>query len=53
MYIMNYVDRNALPQARLQGLEKDLGLVNVEYNIVLSVTFMLVDSSCPLSPLGS
>jgi hypothetical protein len=40
MYIMNYIDRNALPQARIQGLERDLGLVGVEYNIVLSLTFI-------------
>lgn len=40
MYIMNYIDRNALPQARIQGLEKDLGLKGVEYNIVLSLTFV-------------
>lgn len=40
MYIMNYIDRNALPQARIQGLEKDLGLKGVEYNVVLSLTFV-------------
>jgi len=40
MYIMNYIDRNALPQARLQGLEKDLGMKGVDYNIVLSLTFI-------------
>lgn len=40
MYIMNYIDRNAVPQARIQGLEKDLNLKGVEYNIVLSVTFI-------------
>jgi hypothetical protein len=40
MYIMNYIDRNALPQARIQGLEEDLGLVGSEYNIVLSITFV-------------
>jgi hypothetical protein len=40
MYIMNYIDRNALPQARIQGLEEDIGLVGSEYNIVLSVTFI-------------
>lgn len=33
-------DRNALPQARVQGLEEDTGLVGVEYNIVLSLTFI-------------
>lgn len=40
MYIMNYVDRNALPQAKVQGLVADIGLVGVEYNIVLSLTFI-------------
>lgn len=40
MYLLNYVDRNALPQARVQGLEDDIGLKGVEYNIVLSVTFI-------------
>jgi hypothetical protein len=33
-------DRNALPQARVQGLENDIGLVGVQYNIVLSLTFI-------------
>jgi len=40
MYIMNYIDRNALPQARVQGLEDDIGLVGVEYNVTLSLTFI-------------
>ncbi|KAH7002144.1 major facilitator superfamily domain-containing protein [Ilyonectria destructans] len=40
MYIMNYIDRNAVPHARVQGLEEDLGLKGVQYNIVLSVTFI-------------
>lgn len=40
MYIMNYIDRNALPQARIQGLEADIGLVGVQYNIALSVLFV-------------
>ncbi|KAH8657545.1 major facilitator superfamily domain-containing protein [Tricladium varicosporioides] len=39
MYILNYVDRNALPAARIQGLETDLGLKGVEYNTALSVLF--------------
>lgn len=37
---MNYIDRNALPQAKVQGLVADIGLVGVEYNIVLSLTFI-------------
>lgn len=40
MYVMNYIDRNALPHARVQGIEDDLGLDGVEYNIVLSLTFI-------------
>ncbi|KAM5345247.1 hypothetical protein ACJ41O_011109 [Fusarium nematophilum] len=40
MYIMNYIDRNAVPHARVQGLEEDLGLKGVQYNIVLSITFI-------------
>lgn len=40
MYIMNYIDRNAVPHARVQGLEEDLGLEGVQYNIVLSITFI-------------
>lgn len=40
MYIMNYIDRGAVPQARIQGLEGDLGLQGVEYNVVLSITFV-------------
>lgn len=38
-FILNYIDRNALPQARRQGLEEDLGLVGSQYNTVLSLTF--------------
>jgi hypothetical protein len=37
---MNYIDRNAVPHARVQGLEEDLNLTGVQYNIVLSLTFI-------------
>lgn len=40
MYILNYVDRNALPQAKVQGISEDIGLAGIEYNIVLSLTFI-------------
>ena len=40
MYVMNYIDRNALPQARVQGLEEDIGLVGVQYNVALSILFV-------------
>ncbi|KAJ0350492.1 hypothetical protein KNSL1_003894 [Colletotrichum chrysophilum] len=40
VYITNYIDRNAVPHARVQGLEKDLNMSGYQYNIVLSVTFV-------------
>ncbi|KAH7030622.1 major facilitator superfamily domain-containing protein [Microdochium trichocladiopsis] len=40
MYFLNYLDRNALPQANLNNLEKDLGLVGVQYNTAISILFV-------------
>jgi hypothetical protein len=40
MYILNYIDRNALPQTKVQGAEKEIGLISVQYNAVLSLTFI-------------
>lgn len=40
MYFLNYLDRNALPQARLNNLEEDLGLKGVEYNTAISILFV-------------
>lgn len=40
MYFLNYLDRNALPQARLNSLEKDLNLKGVEYNTAISILFV-------------
>lgn len=40
VYILNYIDRNALPAARVQGLDTDLGLTGDEYNIAISVLFV-------------
>lgn len=40
MYFLNYLDRNALPQARLNGLEEDLNLNGVEYNTAISILFV-------------
>lgn len=39
MIVLNYLDRNALPNARIQGLEKDLGLKDDQFNICISVLF--------------
>lgn len=35
----SYLDRNALPNARIQGIEKSLGLVGDQYNTAISVLF--------------
>lgn len=40
MYWLNYLDRNAITLARLNGLEKDLGLKGVEYNTCVSILFV-------------
>ncbi|KAJ7261884.1 major facilitator superfamily domain-containing protein [Mycena rebaudengoi] len=44
IYIMNYIDRNGVTTARLQGLQEDLGLTNLKYSVVLSILFA---SYCP------
>ncbi|KAB8200107.1 major facilitator superfamily domain-containing protein [Aspergillus parasiticus] len=40
MYFMNFIDRNAVPNARLNDLEKDLGLVGTQYNTCISILFV-------------
>lgn len=40
MYFLNYLDRNALPQARLNGLEDGLNLKGVQYNTAISILFV-------------
>lgn len=37
MYFLNYVDRNAIAQARLNDLEEDLGLVGNQFNTCVSM----------------
>ncbi|KAL1861440.1 hypothetical protein VTK73DRAFT_7075 [Phialemonium thermophilum] len=39
MIVLNYLDRNALPNARIQGIEDDLGLKGSEFNTAISVLF--------------
>ncbi|KXH36158.1 TNA1 is necessary for nicotinic acid import into the cell [Colletotrichum nymphaeae SA-01] len=38
IYIMNYLDRNAIGSARLGGLEKDLGLTGNEFQLICGAT---------------
>lgn len=33
MYIMNYLDRNNIASARLQGLQTDLGMNDTQYQV--------------------
>ncbi|KAI5267412.1 permease of the major facilitator superfamily [Aureobasidium subglaciale] len=40
VYLMNYIDRNNYAAARLQGLERDLGLIGNQYQIGLSLFFV-------------
>lgn len=40
MYFMNYLDRNAIANARLNNLEKHLGLVGTQYNTCISILFV-------------
>ncbi|KAF2093326.1 MFS transporter [Rhizodiscina lignyota] len=40
MIILNYLDRNALPNARVQGIEKDIGLKGEEFNTAISALFI-------------
>ena len=40
MYFLNYVDRNAIAQARLNDLEEDLGLTGSDFNTAVSILFV-------------
>ncbi|EAS29388.3 MFS transporter [Coccidioides immitis RS] len=40
MYFLNYVDRNTIAQARLNGLEKDLGMHGTQFNTTVSILFV-------------
>jgi sugar phosphate permease len=40
MYWFNYLDRNAITVARLDGLEKELNLSSTEYQTCVSILFV-------------
>ncbi|KAI0005200.1 major facilitator superfamily transporter [Xylariaceae sp. FL0662B] len=40
MYFLNYVDRNAIAQARLNDLEDDLNMSGYEFNTTVSILFV-------------
>lgn len=47
MYLLNFLDRSNLAQARLGTLEKDLGMKGTDFNLATSILFV-VCSSFPL-----
>jgi MFS family permease len=40
MYLLNFLDRSNLSQARLGGLEKDLNMAGDDFNVVTSILFV-------------
>ncbi|KAM0426631.1 hypothetical protein ACHAPT_007947 [Fusarium lateritium] len=40
LYVLNYLDRNNIATARLGNFEKDIGLVNEQYNTIISIFFV-------------
>ncbi|KAF2032047.1 hypothetical protein EK21DRAFT_110261 [Setomelanomma holmii] len=40
MYFFNFLDRNALVNAKLNSLDKDLGLKGTQYNTLISILFI-------------
>ncbi|KAI0907223.1 allantoate permease [Ustulina deusta] len=40
MYLLNFLDRNNLSQARLSTLEKDLGMKGTDFNLATSILFV-------------
>jgi hypothetical protein len=40
MYWFNYLDRNAITVARLDNMEKDLGITSVQYQTCVSILFV-------------
>jgi hypothetical protein len=40
MYTLNYLDRNAIVNARLNNLEADLNLKGTQYNTCVSILFV-------------
>lgn len=40
MYILNFIDRNALPIAKLAGISEELGLSSVQFGTAISILFV-------------
>lgn len=40
IYIMNYLDRNAIAAAKISGIEEDLSLTDSQFQISVSILFV-------------
>ncbi|KAJ7146818.1 major facilitator superfamily domain-containing protein [Mycena epipterygia] len=49
IYVLNYLNRTAITTARLKGLDRDLGISDLQYNVVLSVLFVTLAFGQPPS----
>lgn len=47
LYLLSFLDRTNIGNARLAGLEADLGMKGHDYNIALSVFFVSLPSTMP------
>lgn len=45
MYLLNFLDRSNLAQARLGTLEEDLGMKGTDFNLATSILFVVSDAS--------
>ncbi|KAJ7629691.1 major facilitator superfamily domain-containing protein [Mycena polygramma] len=44
IFILNYIDKTGITAARLKGFEKDLGLSDLQYSVILSIYYAV---HCP------
>lgn len=40
MYFLNFLDRNAIVNGKIDNMDKDLGLTGVQYNTCVSIFFV-------------
>jgi hypothetical protein len=52
LYLFCFIDRANIGNARLAGLEKDLGLTGYDYNTVLSIFYIRFSRFLPTSAVN-
>lgn len=50
MYLLNFLDRSNLAQARLGSLESDLGMTGTDFNLATSILFVVCHTLFPSTP---